>query len=217
MSALIHHNGTTTPVHMTLDIDTDNCRYSLEGTKKIFKTLNELLNCFEQNPLSHDIRELGKPCIPPDNQHGTLPRSPTISIHASGSNSDQINMVNRIFDELSRQREEYKKEIEKYREQHKKEIEIYREEHKKEIEIYREDHKKEIEIYREDHKKEVEIFREELEKEKEMSREIVRAKMKEENKSQDATNDNEKQEVAQNEENKTEVQEAPKGRKCSIS
>ena len=167
VSAIVYHQGIPTPVHIKLNIDTDNNSYSLEGTEKTFRTLDELLNYFEQNPLSHDIRELGTPCLPPDkSQHRTLPR------YTNGGNSDQVTKVlqmnERLLDELSKQRE--------------------------------------------DHKKEVEIYREELEKEKKISREIIIAKIKEESKNQDATNDNEKQEV-QNKEKKIDIQEAPKDAK----
>jgi len=59
VSALVYHNGGYTPVHIKLNIDTEKNCHSLEGTEKVFRTLNELLGYFEQNPLSSDIRGLG--------------------------------------------------------------------------------------------------------------------------------------------------------------
>ena len=136
VSALIYHQGTQTPVHIKLNIDTDKNNYSLEGTEKIFCTLNELLNYFEQNPLSSKIRGLGTPCLPPDkSQHGTLPRPRGATGSIDSSNSDPI-------DKVLQMQEKFLHELEKQREDHKKELaeerKVYREEIEKEREINRE-------------------------------------------------------------------------------
>ena len=188
VSALTHYQGTPTPVHIKLNVDKDNNSYSLEGTEKIFHTLEDLLNYFEQNPLSSKIRGLGTPCLPPDkSRHGTLPRPRAAAGSISSGNLDPINtilqMQEKFFQEMSRQREDHKKELEeerkKQRDDHKKELE---EERKKQ----RDDHKKELEEerkkQRDDHKKELEeerkVYREEIEKEREMNREQLREKEK---------------------------------------
>ena len=136
VSALIHHKGSPTPVHIKLNIDKDNNIYSLEGTEKIFRTLDELLNYFENNPLSSEIRGLGTPCLPPDkSQHGTLPRPRGATGSIDSSNSDPI-------DKVLQMQEKFLHELEKQREDHKKELaeerKLYREEIEKERDMNRE-------------------------------------------------------------------------------
>ena len=76
VSAIVFHQGTETPVHIKLIVDNDNNRYSLDGSEKIFSTLDELLEYFKRTPLNAEIRGLGTLCLPPDkSQHGTLPKS----------------------------------------------------------------------------------------------------------------------------------------------
>jgi len=151
VSAVVHPKGSQKLVHLKLSIDTDQNCYDLEGSQKRFRTLDELLNYFEQNPLSSDIRALGTPCLPPDTtQHGTLPRSRSkkasvlttaSAITASNPTANALNtesgttdpmkvileMQDRFFNEMSKQREDHKKELEEERRMYREQIERERE------------------------------------------------------------------------------------------
>ena len=98
VSALIHHKGSPTSVHIKLNIDKDNI-YSLDGSEKIFRTLDELLDYFENNPLSSEIRGLGTPCLPPDkSHHGTMQQSreSTTLMNTGSGNLDSMDEISHI-------------------------------------------------------------------------------------------------------------------------
>ncbi len=131
VSALVYHNGNQTPVHIKLNIDNEN-GHSLEGTMKIYRTLDELLHYYESNPLSHDIRGLGAPVTPLDQYSGT---SSAPSIHSKKAEEmKSFNMLQTMqknfIEELGKQREEHKQQLDEERKLFKEEIEQERQIHK---------------------------------------------------------------------------------------
>ena len=64
LSVVYIYNNQDKVLHLKLSIDNERLQHSLEGTEKIFTTLNELLQYYENNPLSPEIRNLGSPCLP---------------------------------------------------------------------------------------------------------------------------------------------------------
>ena len=127
LSTIVFHNGIREPVHIKLNVDTEKGCYSLEGTKKIFCTLNEFLNYFENNPLSPDIRSIGSPCLPPDHYQHTMSATarmtgeypefnqPSMSIPTSGMATDPNQQSVKEMDE---ERKLFREEIEKERQMH---------------------------------------------------------------------------------------------------
>jgi len=127
----VHHNGDQTPVHIKLNIDNDN-GHSLEGTMKVYRTLDELLHYYETNPLSHGIRGLGAPVAPLDKQSETFSKS---SAHFKGKEDisplQMIQSMQKNFiEELGKQREEHRQQLEEERK-------LFREEIKKERQTHR--------------------------------------------------------------------------------
>ncbi len=45
-----------------IEIDMDLPYFSLKGTGKVFGSINEMLEFYESNPLSFEIRKIGRPC-----------------------------------------------------------------------------------------------------------------------------------------------------------
>ena len=66
VAAKISQNGMVQPVHLVLEIDSEDSSYSLEGSGKPFRTINELLKYYEQNPFNEEIRSIGSICCPPE-------------------------------------------------------------------------------------------------------------------------------------------------------
>ena len=152
LSAIVFHDGIREPVHIKLNVDTEKRCHSLEGTEKIFRTLDELLNYFEKNPLSSDIRSIGSPCLPPEQyQHttsattrmtGEYPESnqPSISTPTSGMATDpnQLSVIRDMqkdfISALSKQQDDHKKEMDEERKLFREEIEKERQMHKELLE-----------------------------------------------------------------------------------
>ena len=51
--------------HIELEINNDEALYRLQGTEKIFPSVDRLVRYYQSHPLSASIRTLGKPCYPP--------------------------------------------------------------------------------------------------------------------------------------------------------
>ena len=48
--------------HIEVEIDKDVPSYQLQGSEKIFTSLDELVKYYQKNPLSPSIRKIGQPC-----------------------------------------------------------------------------------------------------------------------------------------------------------
>ena len=72
LSVIYIHNNQDRVSHLKLSIDDEKSQYSLEGKKKTFTTLNDLLQTYEHSPLSPEIRSLGSPCVPENLRQRTI-------------------------------------------------------------------------------------------------------------------------------------------------
>ena len=97
LSVVYIYNNQDKVLHLKLSIDNELLQHSLEGTLKIFATLNELLQYYENNPLSPEIRNLGSPCLPSSH----LQRKKTL--HSSSSQESSLSPDPNYMKEMNRE------------------------------------------------------------------------------------------------------------------
>ena len=94
--------------HYELSINTQESRYSLEGTDFVFDTLDKLLKYYESNPLNPDIRNIGMACLvestPGSSQQ---PQTPAESLYRDQACKELCEMVKKEINKTFRQSQCY--------------------------------------------------------------------------------------------------------------
>ena len=221
VSAKISHNGMVQPVHLVLEIDSEDSSYSLEGSRKPFQTINKLLKYYEQNPFNEEIRSIGSICYPsksPDpppelqrQRKQTIPSPYQPDCPPLPEEPQNQNGVHQLMEMQKELIETHKKELKEQRELFKQQLSQLENQRRKD---QRKEEERREEQRREDQRREEEREqRREEQRREDQRREEEREQRREEQRREEQRREEQRREEQRREEQRREEQ---RRRICSI-